>query len=226
MGISGSKTILPRTLFSIHPSPNLPKITSRTVTLPAARSRTLSVPIRRPACRRYQHGGRGALDSLVFFGLFQNSTVGEGTDNTQGATCEFRFPPLNPSVPHVGWWPFNSRLTNPHPAPNGPSEWIATRQGFASDRWRKLSSFPKGRRVAPPIYNGHVYIALQSGATGSKPPLFPTSVGETVVDGTITWKEDGPAAEFHHWLEPSRLGYGDPHRLALYHELRRWSHYN
>lgn len=42
--------------------------------------------------------------------------------------------------------------------------------------------------VRPLISNGFIYIATTNGVTGSTQPSWPTTVGGTVVDGTVTWR--------------------------------------
>ena len=53
-----------------------------------------------------------------------------------------------------------------------------------------------GERYYPAIANNRVYEAQNNGTTASIPPVYPTTIGNTVVDGSVTWQcvayEDTP----------------------------------
>ena len=76
------------------------------------------------------------------------------------------------------------------------------------------TTFPVGDTVRPTTGTGlHEYVATNNGAgiSGATEPVWPTAVGGTYVDGTITWKErpptmypikanDGTNYDNHRWL--------------------------
>lgn len=49
------------------------------------------------------------------------------------------------------------------------------------------TSYASGKIVRPATGNGYIYQALTSGTTGGSIPTFPTVIGGTVADGTVTW---------------------------------------
>jgi hypothetical protein len=56
--------------------------------------------------------------------------------------------------------------------------------------------------VRPAAANGHLYRAVTTGTTGGSLPTYPTNLGETVVDGGVTWQNIGRAIVV--------LGFTDP----------------
>ncbi len=60
--------------------------------------------------------------------------------------------------------------------------------------WVASTALISGSIIVPTVANGFLYIAVQSGTTGTIQPTFPTSVGATVADGTIIWKNGGSTA--------------------------------
>src|ERR1700732_4108692 len=46
--------------------------------------------------------------------------------------------------------------------------------------------------VTVAVGNGHLYICTVAGTTGANQPIWPLTEGGTVVDGTVTWKEQTP----------------------------------
>jgi hypothetical protein len=61
--------------------------------------------------------------------------------------------------------------------------------------------YSKHHYVVPPVGNGYLYVNITGGTSGSSPPLFPTTIGATVRDGSVTWRNYGPV--------PSVVAYGN-----------------
>jgi hypothetical protein len=55
------------------------------------------------------------------------------------------------------------------------------------------TAFTVGQVTQPAAPNGHRYICTVAGTTASTAPTWPTTKGYSVVDGTVTWTEYGPA---------------------------------
>lgn len=53
--------------------------------------------------------------------------------------------------------------------------------------WTTITPYVLGNRVEPITPNGFVYEVTTAGTTAVSEPTFPTSVGSTVVDGTVVW---------------------------------------
>lgn len=58
-------------------------------------------------------------------------------------------------------------------------------------KWKASTSYGVGAEVQPLTFNGHKYTVTVAGTTGSTQPTWPTTAGATVVDGSVTWKENG-----------------------------------
>jgi hypothetical protein len=54
--------------------------------------------------------------------------------------------------------------------------------------WEPETAYDVGDRVQPTTPNGYVYECTSAGTTNNTEPTFPTgAIGDTVVDGTVTW---------------------------------------
>ena len=53
--------------------------------------------------------------------------------------------------------------------------------------WAGTTAYATGRRVKPTVTNNFFYEATTGGTSGGSEPAWPTTVGNTVVDGTVTW---------------------------------------
>lgn len=54
--------------------------------------------------------------------------------------------------------------------------------------WAASAVKSVGDIVRPTTYNGYRYKATVAGTTGGAQPTWPTTIGQTVVDGTVTWR--------------------------------------
>lgn len=59
--------------------------------------------------------------------------------------------------------------------------------------WKAATVYAVGALRAPTIRNGFVYKATVAGTSGAAEPVWPTTIGLTVVDGTATWRCDALA---------------------------------
>ena len=57
------------------------------------------------------------------------------------------------------------------------------------DAWAATTAYSTGKYIKPTVSkaNGWFYIASTGGTTGAAEPTWPTTLGATVVDGTVTW---------------------------------------
>lgn len=66
--------------------------------------------------------------------------------------------------------------------PIEPPVWTATTAVALAD-----AVYGVGQYVRPSVFNGFVYKATVAGTTGGAEPAWPTTIGATVVDGSVTW---------------------------------------
>ena len=58
---------------------------------------------------------------------------------------------------------------------------------MAAAFWRANERFDLSEYVRPLLANGFAYQATTAGTSAGREPRWPTTVGETVVDGSVTW---------------------------------------
>lgn len=54
--------------------------------------------------------------------------------------------------------------------------------------WAATTAYTLGTIVRPTAQNGYLYQAVVAGTSAGSQPTWPTTVGLTVVDGTVTWQ--------------------------------------
>lgn len=65
----------------------------------------------------------------------------------------------------------------------------------ATPLWQASTAYVLDDEVRTTAKNGFKYKATVAGTTGASEPTWPTTVGNTVVDGTVTWQNIGPIHE-------------------------------
>lgn len=58
-------------------------------------------------------------------------------------------------------------------------------------QWAAKTGIEVGDRRIPTVIGNYWYVALTSGTTGATQPTWPLIVGNTVVDGGVTWRNEG-----------------------------------
>lgn len=65
------------------------------------------------------------------------------------------------------------------------------------------TTYAVGDVVRPAAGNGFIYMATSAGATGAGTPTYPTVLGQTVVDGAVTWEAIGSGINVFGCTDPS-----------------------
>lgn len=73
--------------------------------------------------------------------------------------------------------------------------------------WAATTAYLLNALVRPTAENGFFYRATVAGTSAASAPTWPTTIGNTVVDGTITWRCEGTraASTFNHLITVSEL---------------------
>lgn len=92
----------------------------------------------------------------------------------------------------------------------GQAAGIVTRTHTVANSWATTraasTSYTVGDVVRPAAANGFLYRATNSGATGSSLPTYPTTLGQTVTDGAVTWECYGIAITVFNATNPPTWG--------------------
>lgn len=73
---------------------------------------------------------------------------------------------------------------------------IADKEDFPPDNyseWVTNTVYSVDDIVVPTDRNDHYYTVSVAGTSGATEPVWPTDVGDTIADGTVTWTESGYA---------------------------------
>lgn len=57
----------------------------------------------------------------------------------------------------------------------------------ANSPWAPNVAYPAQSAIVPDVANGFYYVASKGGTSGATEPAFPTTIGNTVTDGGVTW---------------------------------------
>lgn len=61
--------------------------------------------------------------------------------------------------------------------------------GFTPDKWTANTAYADGQQAIPTLLNGFVYECVVAGTShATTEPAWPTTLGATVTDGTVTWR--------------------------------------
>ncbi|MBA7508024.1 hypothetical protein ES706_06755 [subsurface metagenome] len=66
------------------------------------------------------------------------------------------------------------------------------RQHVLGAAWQASISYSLGTFVWPTTFNGYKYECTAAGISGATEPTWPTTLGQTVTDGTVTWTCHSP----------------------------------
>lgn len=79
--------------------------------------------------------------------------------------------------------------------PNGIPLNSRSISGISANSWQNTwsanTAYSAGHIIRPTSGNSHVYLAQNSGISGASQPIWPTTVGQTVSDGTMVWNTCG-----------------------------------
>ena len=71
--------------------------------------------------------------------------------------------------------------------------------------WQASTSYSLGTFVWPTTFNGYKYECTVAGTSGASEPTWPTTLGQTVTDGTVTWTCHSPETAVTYSTIPSQF---------------------
>lgn len=68
------------------------------------------------------------------------------------------------------------------------TDYTPTNDPFTHDSWQASHSYSEDDYIIPTSPNGYYYRCITAGTSGSSEPSWPTTLNDTVSDGTVTWR--------------------------------------
>jgi len=91
--------------------------------------------------------------------------------------------------------------------------------GFTPPVWETATVYGVGEKVVPTTLNGYVYEVTVAGTSDASEPTWPTTIGDTVTDGTATWRcetDDSQVCNVYIHLDTSVTGALTPWGRGFY----------
>jgi hypothetical protein len=110
--------------------------------------------------------------AMATFGVAGAITAGSVTDEAAGAAYK------------------SALIPTAYPLDTAQTVTVKHAQNAAAAR-ANTTAYSLNAYVLPATPNGYVYKATTAGTSGGSVPTYPTTVGSTVVDGTVTWTNVG-----------------------------------
>ncbi len=70
-----------------------------------------------------------------------------------------------------------------------PADFYVALIQASAGTWTASTAYTAGQTILPDTANGHIYQCTTAGTSGTTEPVFPTTAGGTVTDGTAVWTE-------------------------------------
>lgn len=81
---------------------------------------------------------------------------------------------------------------------------VISANSVIDEAWATSNSYSQNYFVIPRNYNGYYYSSTSAGTTGRTEPSWPTTVGNSVVDNNITWKNVCKIPDINTLIQPGR----------------------
>lgn len=114
---------------------------------------------------------------------------------TQGEEFDWPFQARNEDGDIIDTSAYTATLTVRSPDANGTVQLTATDTGgdivlgYTPAPVERNTAYGVGQQVVPIALNGYVYECTVAGTThATNEPTWPTTIGQTVADGTVTWR--------------------------------------
>ncbi|HWK45139.1 MAG TPA: hypothetical protein VNT30_10475 [Stellaceae bacterium] len=101
---------------------------------------------------------------------------------------------LGGGAPTTGYNALGDTCWSPRADTQATALYRCKRAGQNAPSWAASTAYAAGTQAVPTADNGFYYAATVAGTSGTAAPTWPTTIGNTVTDGTVTWTCTGAAS--------------------------------
>jgi hypothetical protein len=136
-----------------------------------------------------------ASDNIVNSSVISNNKFNNIGFKSMSGAKYLSYDPLTrgTSEPTSGYFSLGDVYQSASPVSGSYLGWVCTTEGIANNSTWTSKTYAIGDKINA---NGYVYEAQTAGSSSTSAPTFPTTIGNTVVDNGVTWKNVGAKAVF------------------------------
>jgi len=140
--------------------------------------------------------GKGGVNILDTQGRICDSAPWSQIATLPGNSDSLRvsYAGLNGAAPTTGYNALGDTCWSPRADTQTTAIYRCKRSGQNAPAWAASTVYAVGAMAVPATDNGYTYTSTVAGTSSTAAPTWPTTIGATVTDGTVTWTCSGTAS--------------------------------